>query len=198
MNDEARFLYGLGIAFSGISSIPQPTDLRDELATNPGGRQWKKRIVVDLQGLVVHQAMGNYRLEGIAKYHTSKKCHLVSGGVESIAYTIGIRSNGEVAILNDFDKVTWSQGCRGIEGDENARYIAVVLEGLFDYDGCINPNAKEPTSEQMTSLLLLWDYCKGKWNWRSDQIYGHYHFGKPACSGKTLRGVIEALKRGGM
>ena len=196
MFDHARFLYGLGEGFSGMK-IPQPTDMRDKLPINPEGKHWKRRDPAALQGLVIHQTLGNYTLEGVAKYHTSKKCHLAAGGVESIAYTIGIRRNGEVAVLNDFSRSTWSQGCRAIEGDENALYIAVVLEGLFEYEGCINPNAKEPTPEQMTSLLLLWEYCKDTWGWKADQIYGHYHFGKPACPGKTLKVVIEALKRGG-
>lgn len=197
MSDETSFLYGLGLSFSG-THIPQPADLRTKLATNPEGRHWRKRKVTDLQGLVVHQALGNYSLEGIARYHTGEKSHLVAGGTESIAYTIGIRRNGEVALLNDLNKSTWSQGCRSIEGDENARYMAIVLEGLFDYDGCDSPNAKEPTPEQMISLLLLWNYCKKEWNWNHDQIYGHYHFGKPACPGKTLRTMIEAIKQGGV
>lgn len=197
MIDEAGFRYGLGQGFSGLT-IPQPTDLRDKLATNPEGKQWKTRNVAALQGLVVHQALGHYTLEGIAKYHTSEKCHLVKGGVESIAYTIGIRKNGEVAVLNDLNKSTWSQGYRKIAGDENARYIALVLEGLFDYEGCVNTNAGEPTAEQLTSLLILWDYCKNLWGWKSDQLYGHYHFGKPACPGKTLQCLIESLRRGGI
>ena len=195
MKEEASFLYSLGLRFSGLT-IPQPTDLRDELATNPEGRQWKTRDVAALQGLVVHQTLGHYTLEGVAKYHTSKKCHLIAGGVESIAYSIGIRKNGEVALLNDFDRSTWSQGCRSIEGDENARYISVVLEGLFDYDGCNNTNAGEPTSEQMTSLLILWEHCRVLWGWNPGQLFGHYHFGKKACPGKSLRGLIETIRKG--
>ena len=42
--------------------------------------------------------------------------------------------------------------------------------------------------------MLLWNACKGVWKWEDDDLYGHYHFGKPACLGSTLQSVIEAVR----
>lgn len=190
---EENLLYKLGMGFSG-TEIPQPVDLRGKLATNPIGKRWGSREVNKLEGLVIHQALGDGSIEGLAKYHTSTKSHLYAGGVESLAYTIAIRKNGQIGLCNDLSKATWSQGFRGIDGDENRKYISVLVEGYLNYNGCENSGAGEPTEEQLISLLMLWGYCKRLWHWDGDAIYGHYFFGKSSCPGNTIKSLIEAIR----
>lgn len=194
MKTEEEIIYELGLTFSG-TDIPQPVDLRNELKRNLTGKKWGFRKVEQLDGLVIHQALGNGSIEGIAKYHTGTKSHLYAGGVESLAYTIAIRKDGQVVLANPLHKATWSQGFRGIDGDENRKYIAVVLEGYFKYEGCQNDSAGEPTEEQILALLLLWRYCKGLWNWDKEVIYPHANFGKASCPGSTIESLIKLLKK---
>ena len=193
MINEEEFIYNLGEAFSGLA-IPQPRDRRAALHTNPTGRKWATRDVGSIQGLVFHQTLGWFSLEGVSKYHTGPSSHLAEGGTESIAYTLGIRKSGRIALCNDLNKATWSQGYKKRPGDENKQFLSVALEGFFKYDGCEDEHAGEPTPEQMISCLLLWDFCKRTWGWGDRAIYGHYHFGKPACPGNTLKTIIEAIR----
>lgn len=194
MKTEEEIIYRLGMSFSG-TDLPQPVDLRNELSRNPIGKKWGFRDINQLEGLVIHQALGDGSIEGIAKYHTGKGSHLYAGGVESIPYTIAIRKDGQVVLANALHKATWSQGFRGIDGDENRKYIAVVLEGYFKYEGCQNETAQEPTGEQLLALLLLWRYCKGLWKWDKDAIYSHADFGKATCPGSTIESLIKLLKK---
>ena len=190
---DENLLYKLGMGFSG-TEIPQPVDIRYKLARNEEGKKWGYRDINQLQGMVIHQALGEGSIEGIAKYHTGVGSHIYASGVESLAYTIAIRKNGQICLCNDLDKATWSQGFRGISGDENRKYIAVVVEGYLKYEGCENRGAGEPTEEQLISLLMLWGYCKKLWHWDNNAIYGHYSFGKPSCPGSTIKSLIESIR----
>lgn len=194
MKKEEEILYELGVDFSG-TDIPQPVDLRNVLSRNPIGKKWGFRDVDKLEGIVVHQALGEGSIEGIAKYHTGVKSHLYAGGVESLAYTIAIRKNGQIVLANGLHKATWSQGFRGIDGDENRKYMAVVLEGYFTYEGCENETAGEPTEEQLISLLLLWRYLKKAWDCDYSNIFGHFDFGKPTCPGTTVEALIKSIRK---
>lgn len=191
MTTEETILYNLG-----KSDGPNPSDLRLSLATNPDGRQWRERSVNGISGLVVHQELGWSSVEDVAIYHTGRSSHLYAGGVESIAYTFAIRRDGQICLCNDISKATWSHGYRARPGDENAEFMAVMLEGHFRADGHESAKAGEPTAEQMMSLLNLWMKCKEHWEWDNKSLYGHYHFGKEFCPGDTLKGIIEAIRRG--
>ena len=189
---EEELLYELGHSFSGLA-IPQPVDLRTRLARNPIGKKWGFRDVDRLEGIVVHQALGGGSIEGIAKYHIGAKSHLYAGGVESLAYTLAIRKDGQIVLANGLHKAPWAQGFRGIDGDENRKYIAVVLEGYLKYAGCQNETSGEPTKEQVISLLILWGYCKELWKWDKDKLFCHSDFGKASCPGSTIENLIKAL-----
>lgn len=144
--------------------------------------------------MVWHQELGWGSIEGVARYHTSKNSHLCKGGVESIGYTLAIRRNGQIVLCNNLNKAPWSQGYKGREGDENAEFLAVMFEGMFNGEHVTDPSSGEPNGLQMTSALILWQVCKELWGWKECDLYGHYLFGKPSCPGDTLRTVIEAVR----
>lgn len=181
---------------SGVRGLglPAPRDARDELPRNPGGRKWKVRDTGALKGLVWHQELGWGSIEAVAHYHTGRDSHLVDGGAESIAYTWAVRRDGQILLCNDLDRATWSQGYRGRSGDENAEFMSAMYEGLFAGEGVTDPSAGHPNEEQLLAGLILWRVCRRAWNWQADDLYGHYHFGKPSCPGRSLEAVVEAVR----
>lgn len=172
--------------------IPEPTDLRRELPRNELGQQWRKRHIADIRGMVWHQALANGSVEAIAGYHTGRDSHLYPGGVESIAYTFAIRKDGQIVLCNNLDKVTWSQGDREHPGDENELYISVLFEGLLTNEVVDDPDAGEPTLEQIISGITLWKVVKAFLKLEDDALFGHADFGKSACPGSTLQAIIRA------
>jgi hypothetical protein len=190
---EAKMLEKLG-GLAGPGAEPAVVDMRASLATNPDVEQWRIRSAEDLKGMAWHQALSWGSVEAVARYHTGPDSHLRGGGVASIAYTWAIRKNGQIVLCNDFEKKVWSQGYRDREGDENAEFMSIMFEGFFRGKGVGDPSASEPTTEQLAAGLGLWTACKESWGWNDDDLYGHYHFGKPACPGNTLQANIEAIR----
>lgn len=190
---EAEILKSMSAGVRGLA-LPAPKDLREKLVRNAKGVKWKSRNVDALKGLVWHQELGWGSVEAVALYHTSKDSHLAKGGVESIAYTWAIRRDGQVVLCNDFGRATWSQGYKDRPGDENAEFMSVMYEGLFRGEHVTDPSAGEPNEEQLLAGLILWRICKQAWGWHSDDLYGHFHFGKPSCPGSTLGTVVEAVR----
>ncbi len=179
---------------SELLPVSNPTDVRANLATNKTAPAWKKRNVSELKGMVWHQSLGWGSVEAVAKYHTGKNSHLRKGGVRSISYTFAVRRNGEILLCNDLESRVWSQGYKGREGDENAEFVSVLFEGMFKAEGVTDPSAGEPNTAQILSGLALWSACKEEWGWNEDCLYGHFHFGKPACPGDSLKSVILAVR----
>jgi hypothetical protein len=190
---ETTIVDGVAKASAGLGMV-EPFDGRQSLKKNPRGKKWKTRDVDTLSGMVWHQELGWGSVEGVAEYHTGNDSHLHAGGVESIAYTFAIRRNGQIVLCNDFDRAVWSQGFKGRSGDENAEFMSVMFEGLFSGPGVTDPTAGEPNDEQMLSALMLWRICKKAWDWNEEDLYGHYHFGKPACPGDTIGTLIESVR----
>ena len=174
--------------------LPEPLDARDLLKRNPSGRTWKLRNKHKLKGLVWHQELSWGSIEAVAQYHSGPDSHLYKGGVESIAYSWGIRKDGQVVLCNDLDKAVWSQGYKGRTGDENAEFMSVMFEGFFKGAHVTDPSAGQPNSLQMLSGLVLWHISREVWCWNDDDLYGHYLFGKPACPGNALETIIEAVR----
>jgi hypothetical protein len=174
--------------------LPPGYDGRAELKKNARGKKWKKRDVEALEGMVWHQELGWGSVESVAEYHTGKESHLARGGVQSIAYTFAVRRDGQVVLCNDFDRAVWSQGYKGRSGDENSEFVSVMFEGLFAGPGVSDPSAGAPNDDQLLAALMLWRVCKGAWEWRECDLYGHFHFGKAACPGSALQSVIETIR----
>ncbi|MDH5478676.1 MAG: N-acetylmuramoyl-L-alanine amidase [Nitrospinota bacterium] len=171
-------------------------DGRGALAVNTKVAKWKKRDPNKIIGMCWHQELGWGSVEAVARYHTSDKSHLREGGVESISYTFAIRRDGQIVLCNDLEKKPWSQGYANRPGDENAEFISVMFEGFFNGPGVTDSTAGEPTHNQIAAGMALWGVCRDEWKWDADALYGHYHFGKPACPGATLGAVIEATRAG--
>lgn len=192
---ESDLLKNLRAAVAGTQA-PQPFDARGKFARNSKGKKWSGRDPEKLKGLVWHQELGWGSVESVAEYHTGPDSHVYKGGVESISYSLAIRRNGQIVLCNDLDRATWSQGYASRPGDENAEFLSVMFEGFFRGEGVTDPSAGEPNNIQLTSGMLLWNCCKEIWEWNDDDLFGHYHFGKPACPGNTLKAVIEATRAG--
>lgn len=179
---------------TGRDGLAPVVDLRTSLATNAGVEQWRRRDTEQVKGFVWHQGLSWGSVEGVARYHTGHGSHLHKGGVASIAYTWAIRRNGQIVLCNDFDKKVWSQGYLERDGDENAEFMSVMFEGFFRAPTVTDSSAGEPTREQISAGLLLWSVCRESWRWKDSDLYGHYHFGKPACPGNTMKTIIEAVR----
>lgn len=171
-----------------------PVDARELLRRNPTVTGWGRRTVGALKGMCWHQALSWGSVEAVANYHTGPDSHLRAGGVESIPYTFAIRRNGETLLCNDLGDRVWSQGFKGRDGDENAEFLSVMFEGFFRGPDVTDLTAGEPTGDQVLAGLTLWRACRDLWGWDDGSLYGHYHFGKPACPGFTLQGVIDAVR----
>lgn len=174
------------------TDLPMALDARKLLATNVNATPWKVRDVKALEGMAWHQELGWGTVEGVAKYHTGPKSHL--GARESIAYTWAIRRDGQIVLCNDFSKKTWSQGYRDRPGDENAEFMSVMYVGLFRSPAVSDMGAGEPNTAQLFAGLLLWQVCRSEWGWDSQNLYGHFQFGKPSCPGNTLETIVRAVR----
>jgi hypothetical protein len=176
-----------------LDLFPGIEDLRDTLATNPD-HQWKKRDPKDIRGIVFHQELGWSSVEDVAKYHTGPKSHLRQGGVHSISYTFAIRRDGSLCLCNDLENKTWSQGMRGNDIDENAAFLGIMFEGMFRGEGVTSAKAGEPTLAQIKTGIQFWETMRDFYKLPNECLYGHYHWGKPACPGNTLQTLIESIR----
>lgn len=177
-----------------IDLFPKIEDLRGKLATNPN-HVWKKRDPAAIKGLCLHQELGWSAIEDVAKYHTGPLSHLKKGGVHSISYTIGVRKNGSICLLNDIADSTWSQGyVDSKKVDENSTYIGVLFEGLFKGPGVTDKTAGDPSTQQMTSAKKLWTTLKDFYGWNNSGLTYHAMFGKPACPGYVLQDFANSIR----
>lgn len=157
------------------------------------GRSWTTRPPNKLQGLVVHQSLEERGLaRGIASYHVGPN-HISTVGLPSLSYTLFIEKDGAVLLANDVEDRTWSQGYADPNWvDENALYLSVCVGGNFSGPGY--RGSQVPTKAQVRSLSQLWGICSDLWEWADTQLFGHFHFGKPACPGTELLEFIYALR----
>ena len=172
------------------------TDLRGALPTNKNGTKFRWRDPSQLKGIVFHQSLSWGNIEQTHKYHTGPN-HMAANGLERISYTIGIRRNGEVCFLNNLETKTWSQGITKRYGDENAEFLAVLFEGMFKWGNeteYLGQKLGEPSEQQLQSALDIWNNTASYFNWDTQDLYGHFDFGKPACPGNTLESFILGIR----
>ncbi|MFB0509268.1 MAG: N-acetylmuramoyl-L-alanine amidase [bacterium] len=150
-------------------------------------RRWSKRDTSQIKKVVLHQELANGTIENVNQYHIipGSYNHLSPRGAPHFAYHFGIRKNGEVAQCNHYQDITWH--AKG----QNAVSVGVMLVG--DFKGTNHPGA-EPTPQQIDSLSQLVSHLKNEFNLDNQAIYGHYHFGKPACPGDTVKAWIQKLR----
>jgi hypothetical protein len=126
----------------------------------------------------------------LAKYFTGPN-HISAEGLPGVSYTAVVEPSGIGTLCNDVEDETFSQGDAAGSGDENALYLAVCYCGNFSGPGY--QGTQEPTDAQMITAHQIWATCKDLWGWKNNQLFGHYHFGKPACPGYTLTNLIESV-----
>ena len=161
------------------------------------GRHWTVRPPSKLQGMVLHQSLEvTGSAYNTARYHVGPN-HISSAGLPGLSYTLFIERDGRVILANDVEAKTWSQGYIDPEFvDENAIYMGVCVGGNFSGPGY--SGTQRPTKEQMDSVDRLWRLCRGLWCWSGAGLYGHFHFGKPACPGGDLLEYVYSERPPGM
>jgi|6_EtaG_2_1085325.scaffolds.fasta_scaffold12070_6 hypothetical protein len=177
VEDIADHLRGLGVTVH---------DMRGNLATH-ATRTFTDRDVGSLQGVAFHHSAGSTggldKFLSIARYHVGPN-HISGSGCPGICYTMGITSEGEVAIFHPLEAKTWSHG------NANRSHVGVLVCGDFSTPG---HDAKEPTPEQ------LWAVCCVALAFRSAfgvgfGFAGHFDFGKPRCPGTTIETMVRAMR----
>lgn len=146
-------------------------------------RRWASRHLTSIDKIVVHQELGEGSIESVNQYHISPN-HISKKGCPHFCYHYGIRKNGEIIQANELSSITWHVG------GHNAESIGIMVQGNFDGPG-YDMGSSEPTSEQITALGDLVDYLIRAFSLTPQGIYGHYHFGKPACPGYVLQQWVE-------
>lgn len=167
-------------------------DFRFRLPTHRTKR-WKRRDPYALRGMVLHQSLEDIgEADGVAQYHVGPN-HISKTGLPGMSYTMFIEKSGRIALANDIEDKTYSQGYLDPDWvDENAAYIGVCVGGNFSGPGYVG--SQKPTAEQLISVHRLWTLCKSIWGWNGANLFGHYHLGKPACPGNELMEYIDSQR----
>lgn len=153
-------------------------------------KKWEKGDISLIDTIIVHQAAGPGNIEQINHYHITGPNHLSSDGAPHICYDYGIRKNGEICKLNDFEDILWSN--KGV----NTRGVAILVVGNFTAEG-YHAGKEKPTPQQIESLkwlvTYLCDHSELK-NLSYERVFGHNYFGKPYCPGDVLDGVVKGMR----
>ena len=150
-------------------------------------RRWATRDLSKINKIVIHQELGEGSIEGVNNYHIGPN-HISQKGCPHFCYHYGIRKDGEIVQANELASITWHVG------SHNTESIGIMVQGNFngpEYD----LGTSEPTEAQIKSLEELVDYLIKAFGFTNQNVFGHYHFGKPACPGYVLQKWVEN-KRG--
>ncbi|WP_159520467.1 peptidoglycan recognition protein family protein [Sunxiuqinia indica] len=155
-------------------------------------RVWRKRELRQIDKVILHQELGESTVENVNTYHTSvsPQNHITPKGCPHICYHYAIRKNGEIVQTNELSDITWH--CKG----QNTSSVGIMVVGNFSGPG-YDMGTSEPTPEQMQSVEELVDFLLESLGLDNADLFGHYHFGKPACPGYVLQEWIEK-KRGNL
>jgi len=147
-------------------------------------RPWPRRNRADIKKIILHQELNDGTIEAVNRYHITPgpNNHISPLGIPHFAYHFGIRKNGEVCQCNEYEDITWHAV------SENADSIGIMLVGKFKGT---NFPGDEPTREQLVSMAELVDHLQKEFNLNNKTVFGHYHFGKPACPGDTVKTWIQ-------
>jgi hypothetical protein len=173
------------------------TDVRDILPRHDY-KQWRQRELGDIKGVVFHQSLGHGSLRVANKYHISNDNHISATGCPRLCYTAWVDEAGEVFLCNDLEDITWSQGgrVRPFTWAANTHYVAVCFKGNFT--GADHIGSVEPTDTQLAAGIGVWEWLRDLLGLTQMDLFGHYHFGKPACPGDVLGGLVETIRSDGL
>lgn len=149
-------------------------------------RRWASRDISRINKIIIHQELGESPVEAVNNYHINPN-HISSKGCPHFCYHFGIGKNGEIIQANELSSIVWH--CEG----QNAVGVGIMLVGNFKGPGHELAN-DGPTPEQLESLDWLVNYLLVTLNLDYDNVYGHYHFGKPACPGYATQEWIETFR----
>ncbi|MCK5617697.1 N-acetylmuramoyl-L-alanine amidase [Candidatus Pacearchaeota archaeon] len=150
-------------------------------------RRWSTRKLTQINKIIIHQELADGNIEAVNRYHIMPN-HMSKRGCPHFCYHYGIEKNGEIIQANELNHICWHT--KG----QNETGIGIMLAGNF-----IGPGHEEGDEglgeEQIKSLEELCDYLIKAFDFSYNDIYGHCHFGKPACPGYTVEGWIEEKKK---
>jgi len=172
---------------SGINVYDYRFRLKPNIHANP----FRTRNHQDIKGVCFHQTLGDGDVDSVHKYHIGDDNHF-GKPLQSIAYTLFICDNGDIVLCNALQICPWSQGYNSREGDENKEFISIALQGNFK--GEVHKSDNSPSIEQLLSSIIIWRVLKKMFNFQNNDLYGHYHFGKPACPGDSIKNLIESIR----
>lgn len=172
--------------------------LKDARALMPKGPgAWKKRSLDRIVGVCLHQNGANNfdRPLDTAKYHTGPN-HIDPNGMPSTVYNFMVPDLDEPAWLtNEIDDVTWAQGDEHTPGSENEFLLSVLVMGNYDGPGH-RGSRPAPSKGQMKALETLLAWLQHTFGFGDEGIFGHLHFGKPAClTGDTRVPLLDGSER---
>jgi hypothetical protein len=155
--------------------------------------EWARRDLADIQGVVLHQTGGGADIDALHAYHTGPN-HMASAGLPGIAYSLFIDGEGVISLVNDLEARTWSQGTLLEPGDENRHFVAVCVGGRFwPWPGTTVDARPSPTV--LASVERTWEVLAKLFGLSPLGLFGHYHWGKPACPGAEISKFIERTRK---
>lgn len=155
-------------------------------------RRWSTRGLGAIRKIIVHQELGNGSIEQVNDYHISPGNHISENGCPHFSYHYGVRksgSDGEIIQVNALNNIVWHT--KG----QNTASVGIMLEGFFKGPGQ-DLGDDGPTKSQLDSLQFLVGYLTKTLGLSNQDVYGHYHFGKPACPGTRAAEWIEHFRNG--
>jgi hypothetical protein len=154
----------------------------DQLTWHPV-RRWSVRDLTDVNRIIIHQELADGTVEIVNRYHIRPN-HISPMGCPHFCYHYGIEKTGEIVHANKLNNITWHTTGQNDSG------IGIMLAGNFAGPGH-DVGTTEPTPEQLKALEELCDYLIQAFGLSNQDLYGHYHFGKPACPGYVVQNWIE-------
>lgn len=149
-------------------------------------RRWSMRDVTTIQKIILHQELGESTVEQVNAYHIGPN-HISQRGCPHFCYHYGIEKDGRIIMANDLCHIVWH--CKG----QNSIAVGIMLVGNFNGPG-YNLGTEGPTGEQMESVDFLVNHLLEELKLNRQNVYGHYHFGKPACPGYKVQRWIEDFR----
>jgi len=149
-------------------------------------RRWQTRSLDKIDKIIIHQELGETPVENVNAYHIGPN-HISPQGCPHFCYHYGIEKDGTVKQANELSSVTWHTT------GQNTVSVGIMLVGNFNGTG-YNLGKEGPTPEQMVSLDALVKQLQSSLDLTNQDVFGHYHFGKPACPGYKISEWIENLR----
>lgn len=149
-------------------------------------RLWRKRPVSSIKKIILHQELGTSDIAGVNQYHITPgpNNHISSRGCPHFCYHYGIEESGEILQVNELSDITWH--CKG----QNEVSVGIMLVGNFNGPG-YDMGSEGPNEAQLKAMEFLVKHLQEALQLTNQDVYGHYHYGKPACPGFVVTEWLE-------